>query len=318
MYYSAYHCIMKFNQLPHALLMIRPSFFGYNMETAVSNKFQRQGVESASEISKKALVEFDRMVEQLRSFDVDVLVFDDTVEAIKPDAIFPNNWISFHGNGDVVLYPLLAMNRRTERRHDIIEVIKKDFIVGKILDLSMHELQGKFLEGTGSLVFDHYNSVVYASLSSRTDAGLVHNVANYCGYNPITFQAVDEQNIPVYHTNVLMSIGKNFAIICLDAVTNDAEQETLLENLSTSGRKIIAISYEQMRRFAGNISEVETVKGQSLVIMSDNAFGSLLPGQIDAISRFSEILPVKIDTIEHYGGGSVRCMVAGIHLPKRN
>jgi hypothetical protein len=318
MYHSTYHCIMKLNQLPTALMMVRPAAFAFNHETAASNKFQRTGPGSASEVVKKAQDEFDQMVELLKSFDVNVFVFEDENTVSKPDAIFPNNWISFHHNGDVLLYPLHASNRRSERRRDIIETLKKDFTIHQILDHSAYEAQGKFLEGTGSLVFDHTQGIVYANVSPRTDAHLVHHIANHFGYAPITFRATDHENHPVYHTNVMLSIGRKFVIICLDALNDDSDQEILLESLNQSGRKIIAISFEQMKRFAANILEVETSGGDSVVILSENAFQSFLPGQIHAISQFSELLPIKIDTIEHYGGGSVRCMVAGIHLPKRN
>jgi hypothetical protein len=306
---------MKIKQSPHTLLMIRPSAFAYNAETATSNAFQENGDEDPIEVLKSAQEEFDHMIKILEAHDVQVKVFDDIANPAKPDAVFPNNWISCHPDGYVFLYPLQAPNRRIERRLEIVECMKEQFAVKDIIDLSYHEEQGRFLEGTGSMVFDHPNKIAYACHSPRTHADIFHEVCKLIGYRPVLFHATDQKGNAVYHTNVVMSVGSRFAVICLDAIRSDDEQEVLLQTLADSGHKVVAISYEQMNNFAGNILEVQTRYGDAGVIMSQRAFNSLLPGQIDAITRFAEIITIPLDTIEKYGGGSVRCMVAGIHLP---
>lgn len=309
---------MKFTQQPHALLMVRPASFGFNESTAESNTFQRSEGRDAEAVLKNAQGEFDRMVDLLVSHEIDVRVFSDPPNPPKPDAIFPNNWISFHEDGTVISYPMLAANRRLERRSDITEILKKEFTVSRVIDLSLEENNDMFLEGTGSLVFDHLNRIAYACRSPRTHTALIVKVCKELGYRPVIFNAVDEKGIPVYHTNVLMAVGGKFAVICLDAIKEDTDQELLLAGFASSGHKVIAISYAQMYSFAGNMIEVLTRSGDPVVLMSETAFKSLLPGQIQGINRFSEILPVPVETIEKIGGGSVRCMVAGIHLPKGN
>jgi hypothetical protein len=304
---------MKFSQLPHTLLMIRPSSFGFNTETYLSNQFQ-QLPEAVGDLQSLALEEFDRMVALLQSHDINVRVFDDTGTS-APDAIFPNNWISFHEDGTVVLYPMMAVNRRKERRADIIQDLSKDFFAKEIIDFSGEEFRGQFLEGTGSLVFDHPNRIAYASRSPRTSEALVKTVASRLGYEPVLFSSADEGGRPVFHTNVVMGVGARFAVICLDAIGDESDHEKILDRFMNTGHKVIAISFAQMRAFAGNILEISNKDGEPIVLMSATAFHSLLPGQLDAIGRFAEILPVEIPNIEKYGGGSVRCMVAGIHLP---
>jgi hypothetical protein len=306
---------MKFSQLPHTLLMIRPASFGFNAETQLSNPFQ-QSPEPGLDIQSLAMQEFDRMVTLLQSRDIDVRVFDDTGTS-TPDAIFPNNWISFHEDGTVVLYPMMAVNRRKERRVDIIQHLSKDFFTKEVVDFSGEELHGRFLEGTGSLVFDHPNRIAYASRSPRTSEALVKTVALRLGYHPVVFSSADEGGQPVYHTNVVMGVGTKFAVICLDAIGEESDQEKILDRFVDTGHKVVAISYAQMRAFAGNILEIRNKDGEPIVLMSATAFRSLLPGQLDVIGRFAEILPIEIPNIEKYGGGSVRCMVAGIHLPTR-
>jgi hypothetical protein len=309
---------MKFTQQPRALLMVRPASFGFNESTAESNTFQRSEGQNAEALLKSAQSEFDRMVDLLASHEIDVHVFSDPPHPPKPDAIFPNNWISFHEDGTVILYPMLAANRRLERRSDIMDVLKKEFAVTRVIDLSAEENNDMFLEGTGSLVFDHVNRIAYACRSPRTHPALVVKVCKELGYRPVIFNAVDEKGISVYHTNVLMAVSEKFAIMCLDAIKEDTDQELLLAGFASSGHKVIAISYAQMYSFAGNMIEVFTRNGEPVVLMSETAFKSLLPGQIQGINRYSEILPVSVETIEKVGGGGVRCMVAGIHLPKGN
>lgn len=293
--------------------MIRPKRFGFNPETATSNVFQVNDETNVEAATK----EFDTMVDILRAHDVAVEVFDDSAEPAKPDAVFPNNWISFHEDGSVILYPMAAENRRLERRTDVIDALKKKFTIDTIVDLSSHEGGGVFLEGTGSIVFDHSNKIAYACRSVRTNETLVTEVCEKLKYKRVVFDAVDENNTAIYHTNVLMSVGEKFAVVCLDAIKNEEDQERVIESLSDSGHKIIAISYEQMRCFAGNILEVKTRSGEHIVLISETALNSLLPGQVNAITQFSELLPISIPSIEKIGGGGVRCMVAGIHLPVR-
>ncbi len=307
---------MKPVQSPASLLMIRPAAFGFNPLTAASNAFQ--GHSDLSEVHQKALSEFDRMVDLLESHDINVHVIEDTPTPLKPDVLFPNNWISFHDDGNVILYPMLAENRRMERRMDLVDQLRRDYIIHDIVDLSASEQNNEFLEGTGSLVIDYVNSIAYACRSPRTNEALVRKLCELLQYTPVLFDAVDENGIPIYHTNVVMCIGTTFAVICLDAVRSEADQDLILDNFERTGHKVVAISYEQMKAFAGNMMEVRSRNGEPIVLLSERAFNSLLPGQVDAISRHAEMLPIPIETIENVGGGSVRCMVAGIYLPSHS
>ncbi len=304
---------MKFQQQPHTLLMVRPKRFAFNPQTASSNAFQVASVADES----LALDEFDKMVDLLKAHEVAVEVVDDTAEPIKPDAIFPNNWLSLHETGQVILYPMMAENRRHERRADVLDQLRAKFQITDVIDLSAHERNGVFLEGTGSIVFDHGNRVAYACRSPRTSEVLLMEVCKMIQYKPVVFDAVDEGGKEIYHTNVLMSVGEKFAVVCLDAITKDEDQEVVLARLSDTNHKVISISYQQMKSFAGNILEVSTTSRENLVLMSATAFNALLPGQLNAITQFSDVLPLPVPTIEKIGGGSVRCMVAGIHLPMR-
>ena len=307
---------MKFMQQPHAVFMVRPSSFGFNTQTSSSNFFQ--SVSSSANVGSKAIEEFERMVKHLRANDIDVVVFDDTAAPQKPDAIFPNNWISLHEDGTAVLYPMMTENRRWERRADILDALKKDFTISGVVDLTTEENSGKFLEGTGSLVFDHCNKICYASRSPRTNEELVIRLSKSLGYKPVIFSSVDENGNAIYHTNVMMCIGEKFVVLCLDSIKDENDQEKLLESFSSTEHKVIAISFAQMRAFAGNMIEVKTRNNEPVVLLSQTAFDSLLPGQLNAISQFAELLPLEIGTIQTVGGGSVRCMIAGIHSPRRN
>jgi hypothetical protein len=307
---------MKFSQAPSSIIMVRPASFGSNPQTAITNAFQSSQVVSQQEISKKAVEEFDRMVDKLRAYDIDVTVVEDTASPVKPDAVFPNNWISFHDDGTVVLYPMLAQNRRLERGLPILEKVKSKFQINTILDYSDREKADEFLEGTGSIVFDYQNRIAYACRSARTHDSVFNDVCKKLGYKPVLFDAVDEQGLPIYHTNVLMCVGTHFYVLCLDAIKSDSDQETLLDLMAQTNHKVVAISYGQLRSFAGNMIEVKTQSGEAVVLLSEKAFNSLLPGQIDAISKQADLLPLQINTIEEFGGGSVRCMVAGIFNKK--
>jgi hypothetical protein len=302
-------------QAPAAVLMVRPANFGFNTATAPSNAFQQRSDAPVEQVHAQALAEFDAMLQQLRSEHIEVHVVSDTPHPITPDAIFPNNWVSFHPDGRVILYPMMAPNRRWERRPDILEQLRAHFQIVAVDDLSEAESRGKFLEGTGSLVFDYVNHRVYALRSPRTHEDLVHLVAAKLHMAPVIFDAWDERGQPIYHTNVLMCVGTCFAVICLDAIPGDRDQETLLSAFADTGHKVIAISFRQMAAFAGNMMEVVNARGEHLVLLSRTAYEALVPGQRQALQTFARLVPISIPTIEQIGGGSVRCMVAGIFLP---
>jgi hypothetical protein len=305
------------NQAPSAVFMVRPSSFGFNEQTATSNAFQKRSSGSATHVHTLALQEFDAMVRLLRDNRIEAVVLNDTIDHVRPDAVFPNNWMSVHEDGNVCLYPMLTPNRRLERRQEFIEQLKETYSIKQIFDFSAEESKGRIVEGTGSLVFDHINQLAYANRSERTDEGLVKEICNQLQYTPIVFDAVDENGSAIYHTNVLMCVGERVAIVCLDAIRNDHDQESVLGSLAQTNHKVVAISYTQMKNFAGNMLEVKNADGEPFMLLSQSAFNSLLPGQIDAITRYADLLPISIPTIETHGGGSVRCMVGGIHAPKK-
>lgn len=308
---------MLFKQVPSSVFMVRPASFGFNEQTASSNPFQNESVVEAKQVQQLALTEFDAMVQTLRDNAIEVVVLEDATDPRKPDAIFPNNWLSLHEDGKLVLYPMLAPNRRLERRPEFVQILRDKFKVKDILDFSDRERKGQIVEGTGSLIFDHVNKIAYASRSERTHEPLVIEICKALNYVPIIFDAVDEAGKPIYHTNVLMCVGEKFAILCLDAIRKEEDQDLVLGSLASTGHKVIAISYTQLKAFAGNMLEVKSTKGEPFVLLSQTAFNSLLPGQIDAITQFTDLLPISIPTIESHGGGSVRCMVGGIHTPKK-
>ena len=295
------------------LLMIRPVDFKFNEQTAGDNKFQVAGEQE--NVQQQALAEFDSFVNILRQSGVDVTVINDTLEPETPDSIFPNNWVSFHEDGSVFLYPMHSPNRRLERRKDIIEHLGKTFEVSHLTDLSFFEQQQLFLEGTGSLVLDRINKIAYACLSVRTDEEVLKNFAMLSGYEVVAFQAVDESGFPIYHTNVMMCIGEKFAVVCLESIKYTEDKITVLESFKSTNKTVIDISFEQMNHFAGNMLEVQNKDGESLLVMSEQALKALHGTQITALSTFSKIVTAPIYTIEQNGGGSARCMLAEIHLP---
>lgn len=309
---------MKFSQAPSCLVMVRPRAFGFNSQTALTNAFQQESPFAAHVIQQRAVAEFDNMVAILRSNDVEVIVVEDTPQPQKPDAVFPNNWVSFHHDGTVVLYPMLAENRRAERAIPVIDTIKSDYAIEKIIDITHYEAKGKFLEGTGSIVFDYANKIAYAARSHRTDEHVLDELCAKLGFMPLVFSAVDEADKPIYHTNVVMCVGSDFAILCLDAIRDDADQEKLLHSFERTNHQVIAISYAQLRMFAGNMLEVLTQAGEPVVLLSQKAYESLLPGQLNALSKYAEPIPLSIPVIEQFGGGSVRCMVAAVFTPLRS
>lgn len=303
------------------LLMIRPVAFAMNAETAKDNHYQNQfaGI-SHHEAQLAAVAEFDYFVDKLQDNGVDVTVIEDTPEPPTPDSIFPNNWVSFHENGMVVLYPMAAENRRTERRQDILDSLKSSgFKITETLDYSPSETDGFFLEGTGSLVLDRENLVAYACISQRTNEHLLNDWAQQLGYSVVSFEAlqsIDGQLLPIYHTNVMMSVGSEIAILCADSVKNESERKTVIESLEKTGKTIVYISEDQKSSFAGNMLQVVNRKGEKILVMSTQAFESLTQTQIALIEQTNKILHSPLNTIETLGGGSARCMMAEVFLPQ--
>jgi hypothetical protein len=302
------------NQSTSHILMIWPVNFGFNEETAVSNAFQKQQSEK-DDINVVAQLEFDGMVKMLCTNGVEVIVVEDTIEPHKPDAIFPNNWVSFHDDGTVFLYPMQAENRRLERREDIISRLENHFSVKHIIDLSRFELEDKFLEGTGSIVLDRQNKMAYACISPRTDREVLDVFCEQVGYKAITFDAVGERGQAIYHTNVLMCLGSQFAVICLECISNPHERVMVRESLTSTKKEIIEISFEQVNQFAGNMLEVKNKAGETLIVLSQNAYNSLFEDQKNMLKQFGKLAYADIGTIESVSGGSARCMMAEVYLP---
>jgi hypothetical protein len=305
---------MTNQQITSTILMIRPVNFGFNEQTAGSNAFQNRNAEQ-QQVQDKALKEFDNLVNVLRENGVEVIVIDDTFEPHTPDSIFPNNWVSFHNDGTVFLYPMMAENRRLERREDIIMQLEDEFKVKHVIDFSHFEHENKFLEGTGSMVLDRENKIAYACLSPRTDKEVLALFCKESGYQPVLFHAVDQSGMDIYHTNVLMCIGSSFAVICLDSIKDESEKEQVISTLKSTQKQIVSISFEQMNHFAGNMLEVQNQSGESLLVMSKSAWDSLNYEQRAILSSFSKPIYTDISTIENNGGGSARCMIAEVHLP---
>ena len=303
--------------------MVRPHSFRKNEETATNNHYQRDIAQaSPEEIIERAQEEFDGLVDQLKAAGVEVVVFDEAEPHETPDALFPNNWISTHADGTVALYPMFAPNRRTERREDVPLVLEHQFgfDVRQIIDFTEFESHNKFLEGTGSIVLDRVNRKAYAALSDRTDARALEHFCDQLDFEPVAFQAfqtVDNQRLPIYHTNVMMSIGSGYAVVCLDCIDSDEERKQVADAIAQDGLELIAITEEQVNQFAGNMLELTGDDGPVLV-MSASAYQSLVPEQIEKLQQHTTLLHAPLPTIETCGGGSARCMIAEIHLPKQN
>ena len=303
--------------------MVRPNSFRKNEETATNNHYQRDiSQASPEEIIERAQEEFDGLAAQLTAAGIEVVVFDEAEPHKTPDALFPNNWISTHADGTVALYPMFAPNRRTERREDIPLVLEHQFgfDVRQIIDFTEFESHNKFLEGTGSIVLDRINRKAYAALSDRTDARALEHFCDQLDFEPVAFQAfqtVDNQRLPIYHTNVMMSIGSGYAVVCLDCIDSDDERKQVVDAIAQDGLELIAITEEQVNQFAGNMLELTGDEGPVLV-MSASAYQSLVPGQIEKLQQHTTLLHAPLPTIETCGGGSARCMIAEIHLPKQN
>jgi len=307
----------KESQLASAVLMIRPAGFESNPLTAASNRFQGRNDSPPEQQQIDAEAEFDNLAAALEAAGITVVQVDDTAEPHKPDAIFPNNWVSFHADGRVVLYPMEAPNRRTERRQDIIDTLASQyaFQVREIVDFSHHEQNGHFLEGTGSLVLDRVNRIAYACLSSRTHLDVLGEFAQRLDYEVIAFDAVDRNGAAIYHTNVLMNIGEELAVICDEAIPRDDQRDAVIRSLEGTGHEVLTLDFDQMDSFAGNMLELRSSSGQRVITMSAQARDSLRKSQLKTISANAQIISVPLENIESSAGGSVRCMLAEIHLP---
>ena len=303
-------------QTTDTVLMIEPAAFGFNAETAQNNYFQVNS--ENAETQNRALQEFNNFVEKLRSKGINVITVKDTLEPHTPDSIFPNNWISMHQDGTVVLYPMCAVNRRWERRNDILEILKRNFSVKEIIDFSAPENDGKFLEGTGSMIFDHDNKLAYGSVSLRLDEQLFREFCEKFGFEPVVFhsyQTANNERLPIYHTNVMMCVADQFVVICLDCIDDELEREKVQEVIKSTGKEIIEISEDQLQQFAGNMLQVQNEAGDKFLVMSETAYKSLTPAQIQNIEKYCEIIYSDLNTIETNGGGSARCMLAEVFLP---
>jgi hypothetical protein len=298
------------------LLMIKPVAFDFNAQTAVNNAFQQQG--SNQNAQEKAENEFDTFVQKLAAAGVDVTVVKDTPVPHTPDSIFPNNWISFHQDGTIVLYPMYAINRRAERKQHVLDTISAKFKLNNTIDLSAHENNNFFLEGTGSMVLDREKKIAYACLSPRTDKTILEEWCKQMNYTPCSFYSVDESGGEIYHTNVMMCVADKYVVICLDSIHNSSERKMVEDTITKSGKQIIEIAYPQMNRFAGNMLQVQNAKGEKILVMSSQAYTSLTPAQVKLLESFNRILHSDLTTIETNGGGSARCMMAEVFLPEKN
>jgi hypothetical protein len=295
------------------ILMIRPVNFGFNPETAVNNAFQVNKQDKTTH--EKAEKEFDDFTTLLSNQGVDVLIVQDTPEPFTPDSIFPNNWISFHSNGAIVLYPMFAVNRRKERKQEVLEQVTDYFNIKQTIDLTDFERQKRFLEGTGSMVLDRDKKIAYACLSPRTDKLVLINFCKKLNYEAVIFDAHDAKGQPIYHTNVMMCVADRYVVICLDSLPDTEERDVVKDTIVQSGKEVIEISLEQMNRFAGNMLQVENKAGEKLLVMSSQAYRSLTPAQVQKLESFNKIIHAPLDTIETNGGGSARCMMAEVFLP---
>ena len=306
-------------QTASTVLMVEPIAFGYNAQTAENNYFQVE--QKDADIQTKALEEFNSFVDKLKSKGINVITVKDTLDPHTPDSIFPNNWVSFHNDGKVVLYPMFAPNRRVERRADILEILKDNgFEITEIDDLSHFENQQKFLEGTGSMIFDHDHNIAYGSVSLRLDEELFRQFCTKFGFRPVVFHSYQNaggERLPIYHTNVMMCVADKFVVICLECIDDELEREKVQEVIKSTQKEIIEISEDQMQQFAGNMLQVQNEAGEKFLVMSESAYRSLTAQQISAFENYCEIIYSDLNTIETNGGGSARCMLAEVFLPKK-
>ncbi|MCX2679535.1 arginine deiminase-related protein [Galbibacter sp. EGI 63066] len=309
------------SQITDTILMIRPVNFRMNEQTAVNNYFQENTNVLNETINAKAQREFDAFVEKLRAVGVHVIVVEDSLESDTPDAIFPNNWMSTHEDGTLVLYPMFAENRRNERREEVLKTIEKEgFLIENVMDYTSAEEEEVFLEGTGSIVLDRVNRKAYCALSPRADEELFIEFCEDFEYLPVIFtayQSVDNERKPIYHTNVMMCVGDDFTVVCLDSIDDKKERKNLVNHLKKDGKEVVAISEEQIHHFAGNMLQVKSQEDKKYLVMSDAAEKSLTEKQRTTLEKYSTILSGTLETIEICGGGSARCMMAEIFLPKK-
>ena len=308
-------------QITDTLMMIRPVSFYMNEQTAVNNYYQKklEGL-SNEQVQDKALAEFDGFVAKLRTAGVNVEVFDDTPDPSTPDSIFPNNWVSFHESGKVWLYPMYAINRRLERREDLLESLSEKFEIESVDGFLDWEMDNKFLEGTGSLILDRQNKIAYAAISERTNPDVLAEFLEKTGYSSVSFianQTVNGQRLPIYHTNVMMCLGESFAVLCADCIDDQVERQRVIDSLEKNHKEVVYITEEQKGRFAGNMLQVQNATGDKFVVMSQAAFTSLTEEQKEQLSKHGQLLHSNLDTIEALGGGSARCMMAEVFLPKK-
>jgi hypothetical protein len=307
-------------QLTNHILMIRPAQFRMNEQTAVNNYFQAQAGMTPEAVEKKAQEEFDTYVSVLREKGVQVTVVQDTLDPDTPDALFPNNWVSFHQDATVALYPMFAENRRLERREAVLEILEEDgFIIDQVMDYTAAEDSGIFLEGTGSLILDRIHKKAYCALSSRADEELFIEFCEDFEYTPVIFtanQTVEGKRLPIYHTNVMMCLAETFAVICSDSIDDKKVRKAVLNHLKEDGKEVIAISEVQMHSFAGNMLQVLGSNETPYLVMSTTAYESLQPDQLSKIRKHCEIIHADLSTIETCGGGSARCMMAEVFLPR--
>ena len=294
------------------ILMVRPYQFYFNQQTAANNFFQSNvNIENANEL---AIAEFDAMVEKLRAHQIKVNVVQDTKDPSTPDSIFPNNWVSTHEGGTLCLYPMFAQNRRAERKSTVIDFLESNYKIENTLDLTDLEKEGSFLEGTGSMVLDHQNKLAYGCLSERLDKNAFYEWCHKMQFKAIAFKAVDDKAQPIYHTNVMMCMGDQFVVICLDSIPNEKEKQMLVDSFDQTNKEVITISQDQLNHFAGNMLQVFNINEKPHLIMSKQAFTSLSTEQVNSLEKYNPILPISIPTIEALGGGSTRCMMAEIYL----
>ena len=311
-------CLLMKKQITNTVLMVRPVRFRMNEQTVVNNYFQEEMDLKNDEINRQAQQEFDVLVEKLRTVGVKVIVVDDIYEQNTPDSVFPNNWITFHQNGDVAIYPMFAENRRRERREDILDKVETEgFDIENVYDYTDAEKENIFLEGTGAMVLDRVNRKAYCALSPRADEELFIEFCEDFEYTPVIFKAyqqVNNEQLPIYHTNVMMALGVDFAVVCLDTITDKSERKNLLHHLKEDKKEVINITPEQMCQYAGNMLQVQG-KNSTYLVMSDAAYNALTPQQIQTIEKHTQILHSNLETIETCGGGSARCMMADVFNP---
>ena len=310
-------------QSTSTLLMVKPHGFDYNTETAEDNHFQTGGTGlSSAEITCQAIDEFEAFVKEISAKGIEVIVFDDLITKETPDAVFPNNWFSTHKDGTVYLYPMFAPNRRKERRQEVLDLLNQEygFSIDRIMDWSKHEHIGLFLEGTGSMILDRPNKIIYAALSERTSEGLLKQYSREIGYELVAFRSyhnAKQKEVLIYHTNVMLCVAQEYAVICLECIKDLTERKAVMDSLNKTNKTIVELSIDQIDHFAGNMLEAKNKANESFLIMSSRAYKAMNQSQITQIQRYSQIIHAPLSTIENYGGGSARCMLAEIFLPRQ-